>query len=212
MSATTWLIIAIIGFSLAGIALIIAVFMFIKMNIAVVIGDLSGKTVAREIKAMREFNKSKGDRSFRPSKINLERGTLTEKVENSQDNRDVIGVAHASKRLDKPTSNDHRSSGTIGLNDFETDSTDILDIGNNPTEMLVDNATGVLIDRKAENGQQNATEVLFFDETEVLSSNTTVLNGTTVLKCNEKLNDEDVKSVRFKVTKSSIITHTDEVI
>lgn len=212
MSATTWLIIAIIGFSLAGIALIIAVFMFIKMNIAAVIGDLSGKTVAREIKAMREFNKSKGDRSFRPSKINLERGTLTEKVENSQDNRDVIGVAHASKRLDKPPSNDHRSSGTIGLNDFETGSTDILDIGNNPTEMLIDNATGVLIDRKAENGQQNATEVLFFDETEVLSSNTTVLNGTTVLKCNEKLNDEDVQSVRFKVTKSSIITHTDEVI
>ena len=84
MSATAWLIIAIVGFSLAGIALIVAVFMFIKMNIPSVIGDLTGKTVAREIKAMREFNNSKGDRRFRPSKVNLERGTLTEKVDTSK--------------------------------------------------------------------------------------------------------------------------------
>lgn len=56
MTADTWLLIAIIGFSLSGVALIVAVFMFIKMNIPSVIGDLNGKTVAREIQAMREAN------------------------------------------------------------------------------------------------------------------------------------------------------------
>lgn len=81
MSAIAWLIIAIVGFSLSGIALVAAIFMFIKMNIPAVIGDLTGKTVAREIKAMRDANISSGDKSFRPSKVNLERGTLTEKVD-----------------------------------------------------------------------------------------------------------------------------------
>ena len=52
MSANTWLIIAIIGFSLSGIALIAAVIMFIRLNIPAIIGDLSGRTVAREIKAL----------------------------------------------------------------------------------------------------------------------------------------------------------------
>ena len=85
MSANTWLIIAIIGFSLSGIALIAAVIMFIRLNIPAIIGDLTGRTVAREIKAMRDTNASSGDKRFRPSAVNLERGTLTEKVLSDND-------------------------------------------------------------------------------------------------------------------------------
>lgn len=80
MSANMWLVIAIIGFSLSGVALATAVFMFFKMRIIAIIGDLSGKTVAREIKAIRDNNASSGDKSFRSSSVNLERGTLTEQV------------------------------------------------------------------------------------------------------------------------------------
>ena len=204
MSATTWLIIAIIGFSLAGIALIIAIFMFVKMNIPSVIGDLSGKTVAREIKAMREFNNANGDRRFRPSKVNLERGTLTEKVETSQDNRKAMAEAHASKRLDNVKSGElsekktySSGSGTVGLNDFEIHPTEVLEEGNEPTEMLSD----------------GETEVLTENATEVLSNDTTVLNGTTVLSETEKLTEEsEVIPVPFKITKSEIVIHTDEVI
>ena len=211
MSATTWLIIAIIGFSLAGIALIIAIFMFVKMNIPSIIGD-SGKTVAREIKAMREFNNANGDRRFRPSKVNLERGVLTEKVEISQDNRKAMAEAHASKRLDNIKSGElsekktySSGSGTVGLNDFEINPTEALDEGNEPTEMLSDGETEVL--------NENATEVLNENATEVLSNDTTVLNGTTVLGKTEKLTEEsEVIPVPFKITKSEIVIHTDEVI
>ena len=56
MTADTWFLIAIISFALSAIALIVAIFIFIKLNIPSVIGDLSGKTVAREIRAMREAN------------------------------------------------------------------------------------------------------------------------------------------------------------
>lgn len=58
MTADSWFLIAIISFALSAIALIVAIFIFIKLNIPSVIGDLSGKTVAREIRAMREANAS----------------------------------------------------------------------------------------------------------------------------------------------------------
>ena len=69
MSATVWLIIAIISFSLAGVAFIVAVFMFIKMNIPAIIGDLTGRTVAKEVKAMKAAHMSVGNRSY--SKANI---------------------------------------------------------------------------------------------------------------------------------------------
>lgn len=83
------------------------------------------------------------------------------------------------------------------MNDFEINPTEVLDEGNEPTEMLSDGETEVL--------NENATEVL--------SNDTTVLNGTTVLSETEKLTEEsEVIPVPFKITKSEIIIHTDEVI
>lgn len=226
MSATAWLIIAIVGFSLAGIALIVAVFMFIKMNIPSVIGDLTGKTVAREIKAMREFNNSKGNRRFRPSKVNLERGTLTEKVDISIDDKKVMAEAHASKRLDRAETNEkkknsksQKSNGTIGLNDFEMNPTDVLNEGSSTTEVLSDNSAEVLDPNATEVLSENQIEVLNTDNTEVLSKNTnellddstTVLaERTIVLENTEK--PENNKPVSFKIIKDNVITHTDEVI
>lgn len=226
MSATAWLIIAIVGFSFAGIALIVAVFMFIKMNIPSVIGDLTGKTVAREIKAMREFNNSKGDRRFRPSKINLERGTLTEKVDTSIDDKKAMAEAYASKRMDRAETNEkkknsksQKSNGTIGLNDFEMNPTDVLNEGSTPTEVLSDNSAEVLDFNATEVLSENQTEVLNTDNTEVLSKNTnellddstTVLSeGTIVLENTEEPGNN--KPVSFKITKDNVITHTDEVI
>lgn len=220
MSTNAWLIIAIIGFSLAGIALIAAIFMFIKMNIPSVIGDLSGKTVAREIKAMREFNDAHGDRRFRPSKVNLERGALTEKVNIPQYDNKVMAEAHASKRLDKIKSSElsakntyNNAGGTVGLNDFEINTTDVLDEGNEPTEMLSDGATEVLNENVTELLSENATEVLSENATEVLSNETTVLNGTTVLSQTEDLAEvSEAVPVAFKITKSEIVIHTDEVV
>lgn len=225
MSATAWLIIAIVGFSLAGIALIVAVFMFIKMNIPSVIGDLTGKTVAREIKAMREFNNSKGDRRFRPSKVNLERGTLTEKVDTSIDDKKAMAEAHASKRLDRTETNENKknsksqkSNGTIGLNDFEMNPTDVLNEDSTPTEVLSDNSTEVLESNATEVLSENQTEVLNTDNTEVLSENTnellddstTVLSeGTIVLENTEEPGNN--KPVSFKIIKDNVITHSDEV-
>ena len=224
MSANTWLIIAIIGFSLSGIALIAAVIMFIRLNIPAIIGDLTGRTVAREIKAMRDTNASSGDKRFRPSAVNLERGTLTEKVAGNTANN--MAIAHASKRLDKTSGNlseksSKKKSGTVGLSDavqgksgrVGSEPTDMLNSGSNATEVLSTESTEVLSDNSTEVLSDNATEVLdpnatavLFDGTEVLSSETTVLSPT------EQLKTDASKPVAFKIKHDEVVTHSDEVI
>lgn len=237
MSATAWLTIAIVGFSLSGVALAAAVFMFIKMNIPAIIGDLTGKTVAREIKAMRESNASSGDKRFRPSAVNMERGTLTEKV---APDAESIKKVHASKRLDK--TDGLGSSGKLGQKKGGTASLQNDDkvipatkddsIGSNPTEMLSDNPTEMLSDNSTEVLSDNATEVLsepnateilsvdagatevlIENGTEVLTEGTTVLSGgTTVLSNTEELNGEYETPVAFKVIYSQVLINADEVI
>ena len=224
MSANTWLIIAIIGFSLSGIALIAAVIMFIRLNIPAIIGDLTGRTVAREIKAMRDTNASSGDKRFRPSAVNLERGTLTEKVAGKTANN--MALAHASKRLDKTSGNlseksSKRKSGTVGLSDavqgksgrVGSEPTDMLNNDSKATEVLSTESTEVLSDNATEVLSDNATEVLDTNATEVLSDGTEVLsNETTVLSPTEQLKTDASKPVSFKIKHDEIVTHSDEVI
>lgn len=213
MSATTWFIIAIVGFSLSGIAFVAAIFMFIKMNIPAIIGDLSGKTVAREIKAMRESNASSGDKRFRPSAVNLERGTLTEKVFNIPMSMADLKKAHASKRLDKTggLGKSGKKVGATGLDDGVSPVRPVVSgSATKETEKLIDNATEVL-SNATEVLESGATDVLA-PATEVLSNGTTVLGGTTVLSGTKELNAEDIKPVAFKVIRSEIIVHSDESI
>ena len=224
MSANTWMIIAIIGFSLSGIALIAAVIMFIQLNIPAIIGDLTGRTVAREIKAMRDTNASSGDKRFRPSAVNLERGTLTEKVAGKTANN--MALAHASKRLDKTSGNlsekdSKRKSGTVGLSDavqsnsgrVGSEPTDMLNNDSNATEVLSTESTEVLSDNATEVLSDSATEVLDTNATEVLSDGTEVLsNETTVLSPTEQLKTDASKPVSFKIKHDEVVTHSDEVI
>lgn len=224
MSANTWMIIAIIGFSLSGIALIAAVIMFIRLNIPAIIGDLSGRTVAREIKAMRDTNASSGDKRFRPSAVNLERGTLTEKVSGKTANN--MALAHASKRLDKTSGNlseksSKKKSGTVGLSDavqgkserVGSEPTDILNSDSNATEVLSTESTEVLSDNATEVLSNDATEVLDPNATEILSDGTEVLSSeTTVLSPTEQLKTDASKPIAFKIKHDEVVTHSDEVI
>lgn len=214
MSANTWLIIAIIGFSLSGIALITAVIMFIWLNIPVVIGDLTGRTVAREIKAMRDTNASSGDKRFRPSAVNLERGTLTEKVaEKSANNK---AFAHTSKRLDKASGNlsekiSKRRTGTIGLS--EAVHSRAGQIGAGPTDFLESNATEALSTESTDVLSNIPTAALRNDATEVLSDGTEVLlPETTVLSPTEQLKENAPQPVAFTIKQDEVVTHSNEVI
>lgn len=265
MSATTWLIIAIVGFSLSGIALTAAVFMFIKMNIPAIIGDLTGKTVAKEIKAMRDANESSGNKIHKSSSVNINRGKLTEKVKN-EGSGGLTPVAHASKRLDRTGSGRsaslqneekghtsgnsakgrtteslsanvdevdieaRRATAVLDQNRVtdvlgETKKTDILSDApeeviaqsrqtevlaeNNQTEVLAQpQQTEILVQPQQTEvlSQSYRTELLTYDELEYQGEATSVLSET------EAVVQEAVVPVAFKITRSVIEIHTDEVV
>lgn len=234
MSAETWGIIAIIGFSLSAIALAAAVFIFIRLKIPAVIGDLSGKTVAREIQAIRDANVASGVKAHKSSRVNIDRGKLTEKVSDSGHHDDAQIIAHASKRLDKAsstTSSQLHSSAELQRPQQHKGKT---------TEQLSDNVAEVNIEESAERPRSGKkpdilvygrqTDVLTpgkqtdivtpLAKTGVLSEGraTEVLreetpNGTSVLHENDMLDANTVgEEVPFTVVRSIILIHSDEVI
>lgn len=70
-------IISNVSFGIAAVAFITAVVLFIKFKIPSVIGDLSGKNARRSIEQMRSYNEKTGDKKYRPSKVNEQRGKIT---------------------------------------------------------------------------------------------------------------------------------------
>lgn len=235
MSASAWYTVAIIGFSLAGAFLIASVILFVKLKIPAVIGDLSGRTVAREIDAIRNANITTGDKHYRPGRINAERGKLTELMGGADGS--AMAMAHMSKRLDRAAGSAEtgsRRSGTVGLSDMTGGSytgarrTDILEpaakgkqlstLGeitaslSDTTDILADNRTEVLTDNRTEVLADNRTEVLTDTEAAALPRKTQ--GGTTVLSQSESVPQaaESAAPAAFRITRRMIEVHTDEVV
>ena len=241
MSATTWFIIAIVGFSLSGIFLIAAVILFIKLNIPAVIGDLSGKTVARQIKAIREANEA----IHRSSHVNLERGMLTEKVKESEQPANAASVsyqgqAHSSKRLDKTASGISANLQNATAKEMpaepvqrQSSSTEVLSnnirevnlAGGVVTEVLPQGKvtailntatppTAVLptVKQESPSSTERQTEVL--QDGILPAANQEVSPATAVLEESQETPDNlpAESSNSFIVTRSQILIHTDEVI
>ena len=235
MSAETWGILAIIGFSLSAIALAVAVFVFIRLKIPAVIGDLSGKTVAREIQAIRDANVASGVKAHKSSRVNIDRGKLTEKVSDSGHREEVQAVAHASKRLDKAAS--AASSQLHSSSEFQRPQQK----NGKTTEQLSDNVAEVDIDecgeRQPRSGRKTdilvhgrQTDILMPGKqtdiltpltktcvssegcaTEVLREETS--NGTSVLHENDMLDANKAgEEISFTVVRSVILINSDEVI
>ena len=192
MSSTVWFIVAICGFSLSALLLIIAILMFIKMNIPAIIGDLSGRTASRQIEEIRNRNASGAEKRYKPSAFNLERGKLTDAIDDA--NNSIHSSAPEEDRSPLGRFTGKGKSGTYALYS-ETNGTDKL---TNETDVLV-NSTDVL---------SNPTDVLS-NPTDVPSNPTDVLsNPTDVLS-----NPTDVLSnPGFKIIKDIVIIHTNEMI
>ncbi len=60
--------------------LIVSAVLFFVLHIPSVINDLSGRTAKRAIENIRNQNRASGDKNFKPSIINRQRGKLTEKI------------------------------------------------------------------------------------------------------------------------------------
>ena len=68
------------GAILAGIMLVVSVLVFFLLKIPTVIGDLNGSNARKAIENIRSLNESTGDKTYRSSPVNRERGKITDKI------------------------------------------------------------------------------------------------------------------------------------
>ena len=108
---------------LCGAMLITSILLFILLRIPKVIGDLTGRTARKAIENIRNQNASSGDKTYRSSVVNQERGKLTDKISPS------------GRLMKNPTDNFGGAMATekIGTQRLVSDETVVLDSGNETT-------------------------------------------------------------------------------
>lgn len=80
MTFQTYELITYVAFVLAALCFIISVILFTAYNIPSVVNDITGKTARKSIENIRRNNEESGNKAFKPSSVNIERGKLTEKI------------------------------------------------------------------------------------------------------------------------------------
>lgn len=199
MTADTWFLIAIISFALSGIALIVAIFIFIKLNIPSVIGDLSGKTVAREIKAMREANANATGPAVPAYPGTRSKSSNTMRLPRKSAAYGGVPTGPFGKGTTGPIGKTPKAAATDVLGSAAA--TDVLsDAG--ATDVLSDaGATDVLSDAGATDvlSDAGATDVLERGMTAPLSGGPVAANTA-------------VEPVPFTVTRSMLFVHTTETV
>lgn len=81
------------GAILAGIMFVLSILLFFFLKIPHVLGDLTGRNARKAIENIRNQNESSGDKLYKTSQVNRERGKLTDKISPSGSlMRDPSGV------------------------------------------------------------------------------------------------------------------------
>ncbi len=115
-------IVSVISFVAAGVFAALAVALWFVFKIPSVMGDLSGRAARKSIERMRQHNEKTGNKSYKTSKENLERGKLTGTMKGigtiSVNNNEETGL------LNENLASNYEKQGTGLLID---DSTGLLD-------------------------------------------------------------------------------------
>lgn len=150
---------------LCGAMLITSILLFILLKIPKVIGDLTGRTARKAIENIRNQNESSGDKTYRSSLVNQERGKLTDKISPSgrlmKNPTDLLGGAMATEK--------------IGTQQLVSDETAVLDSGNETTvltsELSGANETTVLNQTDASNNVfEIEYEITYIHTNEVITA------------------------------------------
>lgn len=156
---------------------IVTVALFFTLDIRSVYGELSGKTAQRAIEEIRKKNEETGTKAYKPSKVNAERGKLTDRI---TDSGKIISAT------------DNIASGIgVGTEKFPTD---MLSPAGNETTVLQSEETTVLYSAE----QQTTVLPKQSQETTVL----TAPQETTVLISNQGSNQQ--LSEQYEVPLQSI--------
>ena len=187
MSANTWFYIAIFGFTVAGLFVVISVILFFRLHIGSVLYELSGKGVAREVELIRKSSASGEDLATGASHTT---GDLVKK--NSKKRGTMMGIVHESKRLDTPEKSTGEYTPTVLLNASAVQKTE------NGTVVLSNNTQ-----------QSNPTTLLTENQADVITEE---LRPQAAAGETAQLNGVENGAVAFSVVREDMVIHTDEEI
>lgn len=74
---------SLVAYIVAGVLFLVAVALFFLLDVPKLYGDVSGRTAKKAIEAIRQQNESTGNKAYKPSAVNAERGKLTDKITQS---------------------------------------------------------------------------------------------------------------------------------
>lgn len=142
---------------LCGIMFVVSVLLFILLRVPKVISDLSGATARKAIQNIREQNERTGDKAYKVSAFNLERGKLTDKISPSGN-----VVQQAQQQMYGMDTSKIATQHLVEQGEFDQ------------TSVLVNNETSVL---EPQAGETSVLTEPIIGETSVLSENLPIDNS-----------------------------------
>lgn len=182
---------------ISAVMLVITVLLFIFLKIPYVIGDLSGTTARKAIKQIREQNEKSGDKGYKASGYNVQRGKLTDKISKS-------GNIAKNPTHDFSGMNTSKISTAVLMKEANDSQTTVLQQQSNETTVLEqsqDNETTVLNQQNDETTVLNNSLVL---DTVQLSQTSTALYSS----AQPVINNDTKFSIEYDIT----FIHTNEIV
>jgi len=149
---------SIVSYIVAGVLLLVAIALFFLLDVPKLFGDISGATARKAIESIRQQNESTGDKAYKPSPVNAERGKLTDKITQTgsiEPRVSGMGVAGSTERFD-----------TADLTPQSLETT-VLDSGSSETTVLGSNMETTVI-----GGVQNSGETTVLSPDQVMTNDT----------------------------------------
>ena len=104
------------AYILAVVMLVLAVILFFVLDIRKVLGDVTGATARKAIENIRQQNEAAGEKVYKPSKVNAERGMVTDKISASgrlQQHLPGFGASPATEKFHTAQLNPHANETTL---------------------------------------------------------------------------------------------------
>lgn len=106
MTVETLHLLSMVAYIAAFVLLVLAVVLFFLLDVPKLYGDISGRTARKAIEAIRKQNEASGNKAYKPSAVNAERGKLTDKITQSgrlQPSTAGLPVSVGTEKLDTAT-------------------------------------------------------------------------------------------------------------
>ncbi len=167
--------VSIISFVAAGVFFVVAIVFWIVFHIPSVIGDLTGKNAKKNIDAMRRNNERTGNKAYRSSKINLERGKVTSPMTAETPRPEMKINPEVKIQPTDANETDTLEIGTSPMYDTAEAETTMLNYKSGTDSLYAEGDTQLLQDDNQVTERMNKKTITIIDEELMIHSNEDIL-------------------------------------